>query len=226
MVSRKQTVTRCAAEGPQEDPMSGNTTLELQRCLDRLRAGDDAARDELLEAACERLTRLARKMLHADGRLRRWEDTGDVVQNAALRLYRALRDAPPASPREFFRLAALQIRRELIDLARHHYGPEGPAANQQSHRPRAEGDSGAEGGPVPAESAEDPAELERWCVFHREVEALPAEEREVVGLIFYHGWKQADVAELFGVSERTIRRRWEAALVKLHAVLQGEKVGE
>jgi RNA polymerase sigma-70 factor (ECF subfamily) len=199
------------------------TTQRLQRCLDRLRAGDEAARAELLEAACERLTRLARKMLRADGRLRRWEDTGDVVQNASLRLYRALEETRPESPREFFGLAALQIRRELIDLARHHFGPQGQAANHQTHGPRPEGESGAEAAREPAGPAEDPAELERWCAFHRKVEGLPAEEREVVGLIFYHGWAQADVAELFGVSERTVRRRWESALVKLHHVLNDER---
>ena len=53
-------------------------------------------------------------------------------------------------------------------------------------------------------------------------EALPAEEREVVGLIFYHGWEQAKVAELFQVNERTVRRRWQSAMLKLHHLLQAE----
>src|SRR5262249_31686133 len=30
--------------------------------------------------------------------------------------------------------------------------------------------------------------LERWAAFHEAVETLPAEQREVVGLTFYHGW--------------------------------------
>jgi RNA polymerase sigma factor (sigma-70 family) len=47
------------------------------------------------------------------------------------------------------------------------------------------------------------------------MEQLPAEEREVVGLTFYHGWTQAQIAELFGVDERTIRRRWRAACLRL-----------
>jgi RNA polymerase sigma factor (sigma-70 family) len=41
------------------------------------------------------------------------------------------------------------------------------------------------------------------------------QEREVVGLIFYHGWTQAQTAELFGVDERTVRRRWRSALGKV-----------
>ena len=45
---------------------------------------------------------------------------------------------------------------------------------------------------------------------------MPAEEREVVGLIFYHGWKQAKVARFFNVQVRTVQRRWKSALATLH----------
>lgn len=69
------------------------------------------------------------------------------------------------------------------------------------------------------ERIEGYSELERWCTFHEQVEQLPVEEREVVGLTVYHNWTQVEIAELFGVSERTIRRRWLEALRKLHAVL-------
>jgi RNA polymerase sigma-70 factor (ECF subfamily) len=121
--------------------------------------------------------------------------------------------------RDFFRLAAEQMRRELLDLARHYYGPHGQGAHHASH---GSGDGGSTPADEPPDRPDDPDELERWSAFHREVERLPAEEREVVGLIFYHGWKQADAAELLGMSERTVRRRWEAALAKLHHILTNE----
>jgi RNA polymerase sigma factor (sigma-70 family) len=54
------------------------------------------------------------------------------------------------------------------------------------------------------------------------VERLPVREREVVGLVFYHGWTQAQVAELFQVNERTVRRWWESAMVRLHRAMKGE----
>ena len=38
----------------------------------------------------------------------------------------------PDSTRAFFGLAAEQMRRELLDLARHYYGPEGEGANHDS----------------------------------------------------------------------------------------------
>jgi RNA polymerase sigma-70 factor (ECF subfamily) len=191
-------------------------TLNLRRWLDRIEAGDLAARDELLRATCGRLERLARKMLRRFPRVRRWAQTDDVLQSALLRLLRALREVRPANTREFFALAATQISRELLDLARHFYGPQGEGANHAS-LPARNGQPGPEC--EPADEGDDPEDLERWCTFHREVERLPKEEREVVGLIYYHGWTQTQVAELLRIGERTVRRRWEAALVKLHQAL-------
>jgi RNA polymerase sigma-70 factor (ECF subfamily) len=191
-------------------------TTQLHRWLDRVQAGDLAAREELLRGVGNRLERLARKVLGRFPRVQRWVEADDVLQNALVRLLRALREVRPDSMRAFFCLAAEQMRRELLDLARHYYGPHGHGVHHASHGPADDSDA-----PTfePADREEEPNELERWTMFHREVEQLPAEEREVVGLMFYHGWKTAEVAELFGVSERTVRRRWEAALVKLHQVL-------
>jgi DNA-directed RNA polymerase specialized sigma24 family protein len=47
----------------------------------------------------------------------------------------------------------------------------------------------------------------------------------VVGLTFYHGWKQGQIAELLGVDVRTVRRRWHTAVLKLQQALQGQLPG-
>src|SRR5437763_11106175 len=104
-------------------------TTELRDLLGRVAAHDSTARDELLRRTAGNLERLTRKMLGAYPSVRRWEETGDVVQNATLRLLRALEAVRPENPRQFFGLAAEQIRRELIDLARHYYGAHGVGAN-------------------------------------------------------------------------------------------------
>jgi DNA-directed RNA polymerase specialized sigma24 family protein len=44
----------------------------------------------------------------------------------------------------------------------------------------------------------------------------------VVGLTFYHGWTQAEIAALFGVSERTVRRQWQAGCLQLNKWLGGK----
>jgi RNA polymerase sigma-70 factor (ECF subfamily) len=98
-------------------------TTEIQGWLERLRAGDDSARGALLATARDRLARLARKMLKGFAGVGRWEQPDDVVQNALIRLDRSLRAVSPPTAQDFFRLAAAQVRRELIDLARHYQGP-------------------------------------------------------------------------------------------------------
>ena len=113
--------------------MSDQTTTRLiQAHLDRLHAGDAGARDGLIGVACERLRRLTRRMLGDFPGVRRWEETDDVLSEAVLRLCRALEDVCPATAREFLGLAALQVRRELCDLARRFRGPEGFAAHHAS----------------------------------------------------------------------------------------------
>src|SRR5438874_7547035 len=146
-----------------------DTTLQLQQCLDRLQAGDQAARKELVNSACQRLLRLTRRMLRADGRLQRWEGTDDVCQNALMRLCRALQDITPGSVREFFRLAAMQVRRELIDLARHYYGPHGLAAKHQSEPFEKNPDGTPQAAYDRADTSQDPSRLAAWSHVHEQI---------------------------------------------------------
>jgi RNA polymerase sigma-70 factor (ECF subfamily) len=196
-----------------------STTL-IQLRLDRLRAGDDSARDELLTIACERLRRLARKMLRGYPGVRRWEQTDDVLQNAALRLCRTLEEIRPASVRSFINLAAVVIRRELIDLARHYDGPWGPGRHHIS-RPGSDSSAGTPGPPDPGTDTDDPARLAAWTEFHAKVGTLPDEEREVFDLLWYQGLPQAEAAALLGVTERVVKYRWRSARLKLHRKLGG-----
>src|SRR5436190_1055282 len=68
-----------------------------------------------------------------------------------------------------------------------------------------------EGGDVSLE----PTNLALWTEFHRQVEALPEEEREVFDLLWYQGLKQEEAAEIVGVTTRTIKSRWRSARLKL-----------
>jgi RNA polymerase sigma factor (sigma-70 family) len=198
-------------------------TGALAELLDRARNGDAQARDDLIRRAQQRLKVLARKMLRGYPTVHRWEDTADVLQNAMIRLIRALEVVTPQNTREFFGLAAEQIRRELIDMARHYQGPLGHARNYRSGVVNKPDEKPAI--PEVAESAPDPVELERWAALHIAVEKLPSEEREVFMLTFYHGWKQRRIAELFDVDERTVRRWWRAAGVRLQETLGGQIPG-
>ena len=147
-----------------------------------------------------------------------------MLQNALLRLCRALQEVSPPTARDFYRLAAVQIRRELIDLSRHYYGPQGGGANHASQGP---GDSSGDA-PVLHDAADvslEPASLAVWTEFHRAVEKLPDEEREAFDLLFYQGLEQAEAAEVVRVSVRTIKTRWRGARLKLCEALGGALPG-
>jgi RNA polymerase sigma factor (sigma-70 family) len=200
----------------------GDHSTQIQCCIDRMRAGDSSARNELLAQASERLTRLTRKMLRDFPGVHRWEQTDDVLQNAVMRLCRALGDVQPATAADFFRLAAAQIRRELLDLARRYSGARGQGADlagagRAGDAARARSD--------PPDTTNDPNRLASWTDFHREVEMLPAQERAVFDLLFYQGLPQAEAAAVLGVAEITIKRRWRAARMRLVQALGGKLPG-
>jgi RNA polymerase sigma-70 factor (ECF subfamily) len=197
-------------------------TLQLQTWLERMRLGDPAALDELFRHMSGQLQRLTRRMLQCHPAVKRWVETDDVYQGALMRLMRAVKDVQPSSMRDFFALATQQIRRELIDLARHYYGPQGQGAHHASR-------TGEDEDKAPlhdkSDSSFEPSSLAEWCEFHAKIEQLPNEEREVVDLLFYQGLTQADAAALLDVTVRTVQRRWHAALVKLHDALHGDFPG-
>ena len=204
--------------------MRSDRTTQLQRCIDRLR-GDAKAREELIEGACVRLRSCAS---HAAGdRVRRWEQTDDVLQQALVALHRTLENIHPATVRDFLRLAGLHIRRTLAQLARHYFRPYGPGANHFSdhagdtkHRQALLETPSTSG--APDELLE---EAEAWERLNDEIEQLDDEEREVVELLWFHDLTQAEAAEVVGISERTVQRRWLQARLKLHRALAQEMPG-
>jgi RNA polymerase sigma factor (sigma-70 family) len=195
--------------------MPVDTDTQLQKLVDRARAGDADANTLLIEHACNRLLKLTRKMFHGYPALRRWQETDDVFQNSLLRLHHALASVEVESVRHFFNLAGEMVRRELLDLKKHHFGPHGDAKNHHTdHQP-----SDDTGGAL-ARTAAEPDSLDRWEGFHAAVEALPAAMREVVNLLYYEGLTQPEAAEVLGVALRTVKRRWQEAKLRLHEVLR------
>ncbi len=184
-----------------------NETDDLQAYLDQLRDGDTTVYAALWDLVNERLTVLARKMKR--GHYRRvgsWEQTEDIAQNARVRLIRALKDAVPATPREFYGLANLQIRRELLDVIRQHTGRTGQRAPLLGLSTDYDGSE---------EDAYDPQQLAAWLEFHESVQKLPEKEREIVELIWYQELTQEQAAAILGVDKSTVKRRWREIRSKL-----------
>ena len=193
--------------------MSGHDeSSRLQNLLQRASTGDSAASEELLDRTYLQLKRTTSRMLRNYPRLRRWEETDDVFQNAAFKLCRSLEEARPETLAAYFGLAATQIRRTLIDLVRHHFGPHGQGANHHS-----DGEAADDGRLKRLADAQgEPQTLEQWGEFHEAVDQLPDDARDVFEMIWYGGLDQKEVAQVLDVSIPTIQRRWYQAQHLLH----------
>lgn len=179
----------------------------------------DAIRAELFEIAYGRMQSLGSRMIRGFPTVRRWDDSADVVQAAALRLHRALADVELRDPRHLLRLAALQIRRELLDLARKYANPESFAAHHETNAlGTADGivmqvDRAADSSAAPVDG------LESWTRLHDAIAALPDDDRELFDLVWFMGATQHDIAKLTDSSPRTVRRRWDEIKNRLVAAV-------
>jgi RNA polymerase sigma factor (sigma-70 family) len=188
----------------------GTTTLAIQSLLERLRLkpDDPTVRKELIARSYERLAAVARRLLGPAYRDRP-EDTSGLLAEAYFRLENSLGAVKPESVRQYLGLAALQMRRALIDLIRRERGRSG------QHETPISLDVGTQtggGGHVPAAPSRDAD----WRLELMEAIArLEDGEREVVDLLFFNDLTQLEAANLLGVDESTVKRRWARARVRL-----------
>lgn len=188
--------------------LTPQTTVQLQHLLEALRAGEESARESLLECSLDRIYDLARRMFHRQHDLRQGAQTDDVVQRALIRLNTALMAIKPPDVRTFYGLAARQIRWVLRDLA-----SEKADSQCVSYAPEP---------PECSDGAGEPKDLEEWSAFHETIDALDDEDREMFDLLFYEGLTQELAAEVLQTSVRTVRRRWQRARLRLERALHGE----
>ena len=184
----------------------------LDKYLDLFTKGDVSARQHLMRIACQRMQSMAHRMLRGFPQVRRWDDTDDVVQGAALRMNKALADVTPVDAQHFISLAALQIRRELLDLARKHAGPESYAKNHQTNSLRVNGEDVFK----IMLAAHDEQAVDRevsWTKFHEAAASLPDDEREIFNMVsLLSGYKSNNFtwlrsASCLGVRSSSLRGR-------------------
>jgi len=194
----------------------------LDECLRRLAAGDPAARDRVIELCSDRLREIARRMLRSFPGVRRHDDTDDVFQGAVMRLHRALGQLADQreSPRSLMALAATQIHRELVDLARRNARTTSYAANHDTNvMPNTDGTPRF----LVDGIATAPESLDRWEQFHAAIAGLPEDRREVFNLVWYLGADQRTIADVLGCSERSVKTYWREAREAVKAALGSER---
>jgi len=181
-----------------------NTTARVQTLLAEWQNGDLSAEERLMHVVHERFRLLAHQMLRRYERIRRLEDTDDVLQRTWMRLHTALKTFRPESPHVFFAIASKHMRWVLIDLARTY---------ERESRERI--DAQLEQETPPNRQDSEPLTLEDWAQFHAAVEKLSDEEKEVVSLLYYQGLTQQAASELMGIAVRTVKLRWQSAKLNI-----------
>ena len=198
---------------PDED-----TTAVVQRYLDALAEpapAEPIIRDLLARAVC-RLHHLCASILHRSfPRLTRPPlnlQTDELLGAVVERLLKALREARPATVRQFFALVNQHARWELNDLARRL--DEQPAAEELRE----------ELVPIPASSDSGLTPNGRRIL--AAVDQLPEGEREAFDLVEIQGLSQAEAAQVLEVSVATVNRRLNRGLQLLTATLADLYPGE
>jgi RNA polymerase sigma factor (TIGR02999 family) len=186
----------------------GTGVVDITQLLERMHAGDGQARDALFAAAYEELRRLARARLRDGGRNTVLETTS-LVHECYLRFVGA-GQLRAEDRRAFFAYASQVMRSVILNSVR----------ERQAER---------RGGDVPqltlsteieANLSGDEATLLK---VHEALEVLEqADSRlaQVAQMRYFGGYSEQEIAEVLGVTERTVRRDWERARLILKEALR------
>jgi RNA polymerase sigma-70 factor (ECF subfamily) len=197
------------------------TTADTEHLLERVAAGDCAARDQLLQRHRRRLGRMV--SVRFDPRLAARVDPSDVVQEtlaeAAVNLDRYLRERPLP----FYPWLRQLAQRRLIDLHRRHV---------QARRRSVTREVGPTGLPdhsalvladrLFARTSSPSAGLrrqERRDRVRAALAALPEQDREVLVLRILEALPTRETAAVLGISEVAVRSRQVRALDRLKVLL-------
>jgi RNA polymerase sigma-70 factor (ECF subfamily) len=195
-----------------------STTAVVQRYLNEL-AGDspsDSVIRALLGRAVGRLHQLCATLLYRSyPRLTQPPmnlQADELLSAVVERLLKALREARPSNPRQFFGLACQHMRWELNDMARR-LDEQPPAAALSD-------------GSLPAPESSESGLTANGLRILAAIDRLPEGEREAFDLVRIQGMSQSEAAELLEVSVTTVNRRLHRGLQLLAATLEDLSPGE
>ena len=180
---------------------------DVTHILDRVRQGDSAAGDELLPLLYNELRHLAASKMAR-------ENPGQTLQPTALVHEAWLRlgaDKQPAweNRSHFMGAASEAMRRILVDNAR--------------RKLRLKHGGNSERVELHESVIEAPVSDEKILEVNDALDALAAEDpqkAQIVKLRFFGGLNYDEIAVLLGVNEKTVRRHWEVAKVRLFQTIR------
>jgi RNA polymerase sigma-70 factor, ECF subfamily len=205
--------------------LTDHNSGETVRLLERLKAGDRAALDELFTRYRERLRRMVE--LRLDWRVRSRLDASDVIQDAFVEVARRLPEylADPALP--LFLWVRLIAGERVLVLHRQHLGaqmrdPRREVALYRGALPEASSAAlaerllGRETSPTQAV-----VRAERLLRVQEALNALDPVDREVLALRHFEQLNRNETARVLGIEESAASKRYVRALRRLKDALGG-----
>jgi RNA polymerase sigma factor (TIGR02999 family) len=175
----------------------------LSSLVTRARAGDAAAETELVAAVYPELRRLAQRYLSRE-RQGHTLQTTELIHEAWLRLFST--SAVAVQDRSHLvALMATQMRRALVDYARHRNAARGPGSGVRVSLTAVSG--------LGLKPDEDVLAIDEALTA---LEAVNARAGKVVELRFFGGLLEAEAADTLGISIATLKRDWTFARAWLY----------
>jgi RNA polymerase sigma factor (TIGR02999 family) len=195
------------------DPDAGPPPIT--KLLQQAAAGDRAALDRVYAALYPELKRIARARLRRQGR---GDDLGTttLLHESFIRLVQAS-ELRLEDRRHFFAYAARTMRHIIIDSAREHLAERRGAG--AAHEAIDDDSALQVAGAGESQTLLDVADA------LLALDAIDPELAEVVDMRYFGGYSELEIAELQGVTERTVRRRWDKARAWLYVALDRSTPG-
>jgi RNA polymerase sigma factor (TIGR02999 family) len=170
----------------------------LSGLVAQARRGDEAASAALIETVYPELRRLAHHYLGGE-RQHHTLQTSDLVNEAWVRLFSST-EISVHDRTHLVALMATQMRRALVDYARHRNAAKGPGAGIRVSLTAARD--------IGFHPDEDVLALDQALTALEQVDPRAV---RVVELRFFGGLEEAEAAEVIGVSISTLKRDWTFA---------------
>lgn len=182
---------------------------EITEAIERLRPGEPDAVAQLFAVSYDELKRLAHSRLYA-ANLKQGFATESLLHESYLRLVNQKTLAIP-DRRHFFAYASKVMRSVILDAVRE-ANAERRGGGQLDLTLKTEiADVTPYGGDV---NAIDDA--------LKDLQRISPDLAALVEMRFFGGMTEAEIAEVLGVSERTVRREWEKARAALLVLLEDD----
>jgi RNA polymerase sigma factor (TIGR02999 family) len=183
---------------------------EITLLLDAIARGERRASEDLLPLVYDELRRLASARMAGNIAGQTLQPTA-LVHEAWLRLANG-KQQTWQNRSHFFRAAAQAMRQILVDRARHKSSRKGGGGLERVAIDELE---------LPDQTGDDRVLLVNECLERLEKE--DPERATVVTLKFFGGLTNQCVAEVLGISERSVERQWAYAKTILFEMIEAER---